>query len=56
VTKRTGGEEWIDMGLGLAALCASLVVALMFLLSSSHAIDETASAWRTQAVRVVADR
>jgi hypothetical protein len=56
VKKRTGGEEWIDMGLGLAALCASLVVAVMFLLSSSPAIDETASPWRTQAVRVVADR
>jgi hypothetical protein len=56
VKKQTGGEEWIDMGLGIAALCASLAVAVMFLLSSSHAIDETASAWRTQAVHVVSDR
>ncbi len=44
------------MGLGLAALCASLAVSVMFLLSSGPAIDETACAWRTQAVRIVADR
>ena len=54
--KQTSGEEWIDMGLGLAALCASLAVAVMFLLSSSHAIDETASAWRSPAIQVVSDR
>ncbi len=52
--KRTGDEEWIDMGLGIAALCASLAVAVMFLMSSSHAMDQASSAWRTQEVRVVA--
>lgn len=55
--KRTETEEWVDMGLSLAALCASLVVAATFMLSSGQALhDEAASAWRTQATQHAIDR